>query len=63
MTQPIFITNARNSINVSVGKSTSELNFNLLYSFILLIEVLIELLEVILFSISFHNISKTLIIF
>ena len=53
----------QNSINVSVGKSTPELNLNLLYSFILLIEVLIELLEVILFSISFHNVSKTLIIF
>ena len=59
MTQLIVITNARNSISVSKGKSTLELNLNLLYYFILLF----ELLEVISFLINFHNSSKTLIIF
>ena len=44
----------RNSINLPVGRYKSELNLNLLYSFILLIEQL----EVILFSIDFHNSSK-----
>ena len=48
----------RNSISMPVGKSASELNLNLLYSFIILIEILIELLEVILFSISFHYSSR-----
>ena len=41
----------RNSINLPVGRYKSELNLNLQYSFILLIEV-------ILFSIDFHNSSK-----
>ena len=49
----------RNSINLFKGKSTLELNLNLLYSFILLL----ELLKVISFSINFHNLSKILIIF
>ena len=44
----------RNSINLPVGRYKSDLNLNLLYSFILLI----ELLEVILFLIDFHNSSK-----
>ena len=44
----------RNSVNLQVGRYKSELNINLLYYFILLI----ELLEVILFSIDFHNSSK-----
>ena len=48
----------QNSINLLVGRYKSELNLNLLYSFIPLIEVLIELLEVILFSINFYNSSK-----
>ena len=55
--QLIFITNARNSINVSLGKYRSELILNLLYPSILLL----ELLEVILFSTNFHNSSKILI--
>ena len=46
-----------NLIKVSNGKSTSELNLNLLYSLILLS----ALPKVILSSINFHNLSKTLI--
>ena len=49
----------QNSINLFKGKSTLELNLNLLYSFILLL----KLLKVISFSINFHNLSKILIIF
>ena len=49
----------QNSINLFKGKSTLELNLNLLYSFILLL----KLLKVISFSINFHNLSKILINF
>ena len=58
ITQLIVIVNAQKSISSTKGKSISELNLNLLYSFILL-----SLLpKVILFSINFHNLFKILII-
>ena len=66
--QLIVNVNARNSINVSKGKSKLELNLNLLYSFISLFALLKIIsfstnfhipLEVILCSINLHILSKT----
>ena len=54
--QLTFITSERNSIVFFNGKFISELNLNLLQSFILIIGL-------ILFSIDFHILLKTLAIF
>ena len=54
--QLTFITSERNSIVVFNDKFISELNLNLLQSFILIMELM-------LFSIDFHILSRTLVIF
>ena len=70
--QLIVNVNARNLINVFKGKSKSELNLNLLYSFIslfLLSKIISSSINfhiplgIIVCSIYFHILSKLLIIF